>query len=169
MAELRTGIVGVAAVGSVLLLAASATALPTVGKPVPVWRGKTTTGQALNAGQFKGKVVLLNFFNNYCSPCFEEYPHLQAMHKKYGSQGFSVVSVSNDAEVAEAAAFSKKLKTTFPVIHDPKSVIYKMMGDPPVPANVVIDRTGKVIYVGEGTRPKLDEIEKAVAKAVAAK
>lgn len=47
------------------LVAAPALAIVAAGKPAPAWTGKTTTGKSLSSAQLKGKVVVLNFFNNY--------------------------------------------------------------------------------------------------------
>lgn len=47
------------------LLAVPALAIVSVGKPAPAWTGKTTTGKAMSSAQLKGKVVVMNFFNNY--------------------------------------------------------------------------------------------------------
>jgi len=75
--------------------------------------------------------------------------------------------VSNDETAAEAGGFAKQLKTTFPVLHDPKDAVYKKFGDPVAPSNVVIDRKGKIVFAHEGVDSK--KLQEAVAKAVAAK
>ncbi len=54
-----------AVAGATLALATGASALVAKGKTAPAWSGKTVQGKAISSGQFKGKVVLLNFFNNY--------------------------------------------------------------------------------------------------------
>lgn len=78
-----------------------------------------------------------------------------------------MVSVSNDETAAEAGNFAKQVKATFPVLHDPKSTVSNRYGISPIPANVVIDRKGRVVAAIEGADvPKLNA---AVAKAMAAK
>lgn len=96
--------------------------------------------------------------------CHEEYPHLWALHKKYQSKGFSVISVSSDEELAKASAFAKELKATFPVIHDPEFKLHDKFGVVPIPANVVIDRRGKIVASIEGADIK--KLDTAVARAV---
>lgn len=79
------------------------------------------------------------------------------MQKKYGARGFTVVSVSNDQTAKEAGAFKKEIKATFPVLHDPKNVVYEKFGVSLVPSNVVVDRSGKVVHVQESAdAAKLD-------------
>jgi hypothetical protein len=64
--------------------------------------------------------------------------------------------VSNDETVAEAAGYSKAVKSTFPVVHDPHSVIYKLFRVQGAPANVLVDRSGSVLFSQEeGDLPKL--------------
>ena len=53
------------AVAALTVMAGPASAIVTAGKPAPAWSGKTTAGKALSSTQLKGKVVLVNFFNNY--------------------------------------------------------------------------------------------------------
>lgn len=150
-----------------VLLAAPALAIVSAGKPAPTWVGKTTTGKTLGSPQLKGKVVVLNFFNNYCSTCREEYPHLQQLQKQHASRGFTVVSVSNDETAAEAGNFAREVKATFPVVHDPKNVVYGMFDVTAVPANIVLDRKGRVVAVIESA--DVAKLKAAVSKALAVK
>ena len=72
--------------------------------------------------------------------------------------------MSNDDSVKEAGAFAREVKATFPVVHDPKSVVFNKFGVSGMPANVVVDRKGKVVASVEGADIKA--IEAAVAKAL---
>ena len=89
------------------------------------------------------------------------------MQKKYGAQGFTVVSVSNDDTAQEAGKFARDLKTTFPVVHDPSETVYKKFSISPIPANVVIDRKGRVVFVSEEANVRA--LESAVARTMKAK
>jgi peroxiredoxin len=89
------------------------------------------------------------------------------MHKKYAARGFTVVSVSNDDTAKEAGNFARQTKATFPVVHDPKGSIFTKYGVSPIPANLVIDRKGKIVFAGEGA--DIPALQAAVARAVAAK
>lgn len=152
----------------VLLAAAPAAAnIIAAGKPAPAWTGKSVQGKPVASADFKGKVVLLNFFSYYCGPCRKEYPHLQRFHTQYGKDGLTVVSINDDEKVAEAAAFGKEINATFTVVHDPKSAILKKFGVLGYPTNIVIGRDGKVKSVVESDKPEL--IEAAFKKALAAR
>jgi len=78
-----------------------------------------------------------------------------------------VVSVSNDETAKEAGTFAKELKTTFPVVHDPKEAVFKKMGVSAAPTNILVDRSGKVVYSVEGEDIK--NLQAAVSKAMAGK
>jgi peroxiredoxin len=86
------------------------------------------------------------------------------LQKKYGPNGFTVVSVSFDEDPKEAGAFAKEIKATFPVVHDTKTAIFEKFQVEPIPSNVIIDRKGKVVAAIEGA--DLPAIEAAVSKAL---
>ena len=87
------------------------------------------------------------------------------MQKKYGAKGFSVVSVSSDSTDQEAGAFAKEIKATFPVVRDSEGKIYTAFKSEAVPANLVIDRKGKIVYsLDAGT--DLKALEAAIVKAL---
>lgn len=75
-----------------------------------------------------------------------------------------MISVSSDDDVKKASAFAREIKATFPVVHDPEFKIHDKFGVQPIPANVVIDRRGRVVASIEGV--DLKRLDAAVAKAV---
>jgi cytochrome c biogenesis protein CcmG, thiol:disulfide interchange protein DsbE len=89
------------------------------------------------------------------------------MQKKYGAKGLRVVSVSADQSVTDASAFAKEVRATFPVLHDTAGKVHGQFGVLSLPANLVVDRKGKIVYSLEGDNIKA--LEAAVAKAVASK
>ena len=75
--------------------------------------------------------------------------------------------MSADEKASEAGAFAKEVKATFPVVHDVDSKVFEKFGVLAVPANVVIDRKGKVVFTQEGAAIK--PLEAALAREVARK
>jgi peroxiredoxin len=77
-----------------------------------------------------------------------------------------VVSVSADEKVSEASAFAKEIRATFPVVHDPKSTVTDKFHVLGIPANVVIDRGGKVAFSEDGGNAA--NLEKAIVRTLGA-
>lgn len=89
------------------------------------------------------------------------------MYKKHAPKGLAVISISNDATAQEAGSYAKRTKATFVVVHDPKNAIYDRLGVTAAPTNILVDRSGKVIFVEEGA--DVPALEAAVAKAMGGK
>ena len=78
-----------------------------------------------------------------------------------------MVSVSNDETAAEAGNFAKQTRATFPVLHDPKNSVFGKFSISPIPANVIVGRSGKVVAAIEGA--DIRKLNAAVAKAMGGK
>src|SRR5688572_17065705 len=84
-------------------------------------------GQAINLAQFKGQVVMINFWATWCGPCRQEMPLLEQIHKKYKAMGFTMlgVNVEPDSRAAEAW-LAKQAPVSFPIAFDTESKVSKM-------------------------------------------
>ncbi len=69
--------------------------LPVIG-PAPVWSLKDVHGKTIKSDQFKGKVLVVDFWATWCGPCRSEIPGYVELEKKYGKDGFAVVGISLD-------------------------------------------------------------------------
>ena len=101
-----------------------------------------------NAGlkDYKGKVVLLNFWATWCMPCRAEMPSMETVWKKYKEQGFVVVAVSVDeGSKGRIETFSKLLDLSFPILLDPESKVSDLYKVSNMPTSFLIDRNGKII------------------------
>lgn len=111
--------------------------------------------------EFKGKVVLLNFWATWCPPCIKEIPELIKLHKKYKSEGFSVVGITVDEILREEIEqFVQKNSMDFPILGNIKSqesfnvgyAIAEAAGIrfTGIPTTYLIDRNGKIVksYIG---------------------
>lgn len=96
---------------------------------------------------FEGKVVLLNFWATWCTPCRKEMPAMEQLYQTYSAEGFVVVGVSVDQGApGSVKAFAEKLKITFPILHDRDSIISRLYSNPGVPSSYLIDRQGRITY-----------------------
>lgn len=109
-----------------------------------------TMGKPVRLSDFKGKYVLLDFWASWCLPCREENPNVKAAYEKYKAKGFTVLSVSIDDKTAKTAwlAAIKKdgLHWTQVLDHSkPGTKVKEMYGITTIPANILIDPSGKII------------------------
>ena len=97
-----------------------------VGVPAPDFTVKNLQDQNVSLSQYKGKVVLVNFWATLCAPCREEIPLLIALQEKYGPQGFTVLGVAMDDEGKQVVApyFEKE---RFPVAGTPRQMNYPIL------------------------------------------
>jgi len=81
---------------AILLLPAMAFAVPQKGEPAPQFKVATTSGQQVTLNNYKGHVLVLDFFATWCPPCKASIPHLVSLNKKYGKQGLQILGMSVD-------------------------------------------------------------------------
>ena len=86
-----------------------------VGEPRPDFRHADLDGNPVDASEFDGKVLLVNFWASWCVPCVEEMPMLSEMQQRYAADGFRVVGIALD-EPARARAFAEKMDLDYTVL-----------------------------------------------------
>ena len=110
-------------------------------------------GSPIRLGDFKGQVVLLNFWATWCPPCREEMPSMERLYRRFKSRGFTILALSIDSRGEEVVApFVKSFGLTFPVGLDPRMTVageYRMAG---LPTSILIDRSGAMAAVAAGAR-----------------
>lgn len=131
------------------------------GETAPEFSLRDINGKAVSLSDYKGKVVLVNFWATWCGPCKLEMPHLDKMDREFQDKGFEVVSISTDD--ARAASKVKPLIKRggygFTVLLDKDTaVVSKYNPAKTLPYNVLIDRSGGIHKVFQGYNPG-DEVE----------
>lgn len=102
-------------------------------------------GKAVTLSQFKGKVVILNFWATWCPPCREEMPSMDALYQKFkGNPAFVMLPASIDEDAETVREFMKKNNYTMPVYHDPKKDAGSVYGITGVPETFIIDKKGVI-------------------------
>jgi peroxiredoxin len=76
-------------------------------------------GKKVSLKDFRGKLVLLNFWASWCGPCREEMPAMERLYQEFQNQGFVVLGVNVRDKTEDALAFIKELKVTYPIVFDP--------------------------------------------------
>jgi thiol-disulfide isomerase/thioredoxin len=120
-------------------------------KPAPKLELKDVEGRALRLSDYKGKVVLLNFWATWCAPCRAEMPDLVKWQRGYKSKGLQVIGVTYPPEeLAEVREFIKSIKVNYPVaLGDEQTKAVFDVGET-LPVTVVIDKKGLVREVIQG-------------------
>ncbi len=121
-------------------------------------------GNHVRLGDYKGKVVLLNFWATWCGPCKVEIPWFIEFEKQYGAQGFTVLGVSLDEDGWKAIdPFVAKEKINYPIVLGTEKVNELYGGIEALPTTLVIGRDGKVAYLHAGLIGK-DEYRKEIVE-----
>lgn len=120
------------------------------GAPVADFTLPDLQGRARSSVEWRGRLVLLNFWATWCAPCREELPSLEALHRALSSEGLAVVAVSLDGAAGDRVArFVADAGVTFPMLHDPSRSLADRLGVRVYPTSVLLDRGGRVLRVVE--------------------
>jgi thiol-disulfide isomerase/thioredoxin len=134
-------------VGLLALVICSGAAGAAGDAPAPAFSLPARGGSTVDLSQFKGQVVMINFWASWCVPCRKEMPLLDAIYKKYKPLGFTLISVNVEPDQKDAEGFLKQTPVSFPVLFDAKSQVSGLYNVQVMPTSVFIDRKGNVRLV----------------------
>ena len=125
-------------------------AAPRVGQPAPNFKVITTSGQPVTLENYRGYVLIMDFFATWCQPCRESIPHLVEMNRKYGKQGLHVLGMSADEDGERLVkTFADEHHITYPIALAGESALVDF-GVRSVPVMFIIDKKGRVAEVFRG-------------------
>ena len=139
----------VAALLLAILLPTSAIASQ-VGSTAPDFSLSDLTGKPVSLQQFKGKVVLLDFWAPWCDLCREELPKLEALYKQRGKDGFEIIGIGIDTSEPQVTEFLQKAPVTFTISIDKKSNVRRAYNFRTLPTTFIIGRDVVIRYVHLG-------------------
>ncbi|MEO8314429.1 MAG: TlpA disulfide reductase family protein, partial [Pseudomonadota bacterium] len=120
---------------------------PTVA---PAFKLDSMTGTQVSLDQYKGQVVMINFWASWCGPCRTEMPILEKLHAKYKPMGFTMIGVNVEPDSTLAATWLKATPVTFPILFDTRSEVSKLYSVAGMPSTVIIDRKGNLRWLHRG-------------------
>ncbi len=134
-----------------------------IGQPAPEFSLPDPDGKLLGPADFKGKLVLIDFWASWCGPCRQEIPHMKEVYEAYQAKGVEILSVSIDKSESEWRKAMGEEEMPWPQVHAPHSgrdllKAYQFSG---IPFIVLLDGEGKIVAKnlrGEAIDQKLDEL-----------
>ena len=138
---------------AVIIVAFSAMAGDLSGEEAPDFALKSMDGRNLRLSEYRGDVVMLNFWASWCGSCRQAIPELDDMFETYRSAGFTLLGVNIDDHVGRAEDVVRDLGVSFPVLLDHQKKVSKLYDVRSMPVTMLIDRNGVVRFVNKGYRP----------------
>lgn len=135
-----------------------------IGGAAPNFTQADVNGKQVSLSSFKGKIVLIDFWASWCSPCRQEIPNIVHQYKMYKDKGFEILSVSLDNNHAKWVKAIAEEGMTWPQICDLQgqgNAIARLYGVSAIPATFLVDKDGKLISTnlrGEALNNKLAEL-----------
>ena len=127
--------------GLTLAFAASA-AEP--GTPAPGFTAKTFDGKEVSLADFRGKVVFVDFWASWCSPCRESLPLYDKLAADFGADDFAIIAVNLDETASDARKFMTQHPVRYTIVQNPQGDIPKAFGVSGMPSSYLIDRDGTI-------------------------
>jgi len=138
------------------IVAAFAISLPVLADPAgpaPQFTLTAKGGSDVSLSQYKGQVVMINFWASWCGPCRQEMPLLESIYKKYNKLGFTMIGVNVEPDSKAADDWLKATPVSFPILYDRDSKVSKLYDVAGIPSTVIIDRNGNLRKLHRGYKP----------------
>lgn len=159
MKGLRTTVPGTSLLGAILVIFTVSTlaASSLEGQVAPDFVLRSATGENLRLSEYRGDVVLINFWATWCGPCRQEMPLLNDLYGRYQRVGFNLLGVNIDEDSRRAMQMVQELGVNFPVLFDENKEVSKLYEVAAMPVTILVDREGIVRHVHHGYKPGYEE------------
>lgn len=139
-------------------------AAPVAPTPAPTWSLKDVDGKTVSSDQFKGKVVVVDFWATWCPPCRDEIPGYIELQEQYGKDGVEIIGISLDRKgPAVVKPFMDKFGINYTVVMGNEETVSAFGGFRGIPTTFIIDREGNIRDKKTGSEHK-EVFEKRLKK-----
>lgn len=122
----------------------------------------TVADSAFSLAEFKGKVVMLDFWASWCVPCRRSFPWMNSMQEKYAGDGLVIIGVNMDSDPAEASAFLQQYPAQFEIVNDPDGELAREYDVIAMPSSYIFDRDGVLVTRHLGFKVKRQDEYEAI-------
>ncbi len=127
------------------------------GQSAPDFALKSSTGENLRLSEYRGEVVMINFWATWCGLCRQEMPLLDELYTRYERVGFNLLGINIDDDPRRAMQLVEDLGVSFPVLFDTRKEVSKLYNVEAMPVTILVDREGIVRYVHHGYKLGYEE------------
>ena len=121
-------------------------------RPAPAFSLPDLAGKPVSLADFKGQLLLINFWATWCGPCREEMPALDGLYRKFKGQGLTLIGIAIDSDPNLVKQFLTTTKTKFPTLSDPEMTCHDAYKVFTYPTTFLVDRKGIVQKYWLGTQ-----------------
>jgi peroxiredoxin len=133
---------------------------PLLNQPAPAFALRDLAGRRVSLADYRGKVVLINFWATWCAPCRVEMPWFIALQQKYAARGFTILGIDSDypEDLPSVPGFAKKMGLNYPVLFSNQQTQTKYGCCDYLPMSYYVDSAGtiRVVTVGLGDRNTIE-------------
>ncbi len=146
----RPGVVLLFVAGFLVAASSAQPAVPLEGHTAPDFVLKSLNGDNLRLSEFRGDVVMINFWASWCGACRDEMPILDEVFRRYKPIGFKLLSINIDDNRERAVRISQSLDVSFPVLYDRRKKVSRKYEVTRMPSVILVDREGVVRHWHHG-------------------